>query len=152
MSALILSERRGAVCRITFNRPEKHNAFTPAMEAELLAAIDAALGDPAIRVIVLAGAGKSFSSGVDLNAAGPGAAEVTDAVRARLLELAGYDVQVVEFVALEHTPKNVLLRATRTSRPTRDRDRLTVEYRRFADELGIDPALERLLADVVPVR
>ncbi len=80
------------------------------------------------------------------------AAEVTDAARARLLELAGYDVQVVEFVALEHTPKNVLLRATRTSRPTRDRDRLTVEYRRFADELGIDPALERLLADVVPVR
>jgi hypothetical protein len=80
------------------------------------------------------------------------AAEVTDAARARLLELAGYDVQVVEFVALEHTPKNVLLRATRTSRPTRDRDRLAVEYRRFADELGIDPALERLLADVVPVR
>jgi len=79
------------------------------------------------------------------------AAEVTDAARARLLELAGYDVQVVEFVALEHTPKNVLLRATRTSRPARDRDRLAVEYRRFADELGIDPALERLLADVVPV-
>ena len=42
------------------------------------------------------------------------AAEVTDAARARLLELAGYDVQVVEFVPLEHTPKNVLLRATRT--------------------------------------
>ena len=41
-------------------------------------------------------------------------AEVTDAARARLLELAGYDVQVVEFVALEHTPKNVLLRAVRT--------------------------------------
>ena len=39
------------------------------------------------------------------------AAEVTDAARARLLELAGYEVQVVEFVALEHTPKNVLLRA-----------------------------------------
>ena len=35
-------------------------------------------------------------------------AEVTDAARARLLELAGYDVQVVEFVPLEHTPKNVL--------------------------------------------
>ena len=47
-------------------------------------------------------------------------AEVTDAARARLLELAGYDVQVVEFVALEHTPKNVLLRATRTDRPRRD--------------------------------
>ena len=78
-------------------------------------------------------------------------AEVTDAARARLLQLAGYDVQVVEFVALEHTPKNVLLRATRTDRPARDRARLAVEYRDFADALGIEPALERLLADVVQV-
>ena len=39
------------------------------------------------------------------------AAEVTDAARAQLLGLAGYDVQLVEFVELEHTPKNVLIRA-----------------------------------------
>ncbi len=77
-------------------------------------------------------------------------AEVTDAARARLLELAGYDVQVVEFVALEHTPKNVLLRAVRTERPERDRVRLAREYRAFADSLGIRPALERLLGDLVP--
>ena len=76
-------------------------------------------------------------------------AEVTDAARARLLELAGYDVQVVEFVALEHTSKNVLLRAVRTSRPERDRARLVREYRAFADSLGIRPALERLLGDLV---
>ena len=78
-------------------------------------------------------------------------AEVTDAARARLLELAGYDVQVVEFVALEHTPKNVLLRAVRTERPERDRVRLAREYRTFADSLGIRPALERLLGDLVPL-
>jgi len=78
-------------------------------------------------------------------------AEVTDAARARLLELAGYDVQVVEFVPLEHTPKNVLLRATRTTRPRKDRERLEREYRAFADGLGIEPALERLIADLVPV-
>ena len=77
-------------------------------------------------------------------------AEVTDAARARLLELAGYDVQVVEFVPLEHTPKNVLLRATRRGRPVRDRRRLAAEYRTFADALGIEPALERLLGDIVP--
>jgi hypothetical protein len=79
------------------------------------------------------------------------AAEVTDAARARLLEIAGYDVQVVEFVALEHTPKNVLLRATRTQRPARDTARMAAEYRAFADSLGIDPTLERLLRDVVEV-
>ncbi len=76
-------------------------------------------------------------------------AEVTDAARARLLELAGYDVQVVEFVALEHTPKNVLLRAVRTARPERDHARLAREYRAFADSLGIRPSLERLLGDLV---
>ena len=80
------------------------------------------------------------------------AAEVTDAARARLLELAGYDVQVVEFVPLEHTPKNVLLRATRTDRPAREAARLATEYRAFADSLGIEPSLERLLRDVVAVR
>lgn len=74
-------------------------------------------------------------------------AEVTDAARARLLELAGYDVQVVEFVPLEHTPKNVLLRATRRrgKRPAAETQRLTSEYRAFADALGIEPALERAL-------
>ena len=76
-------------------------------------------------------------------------AEVTDAARARLLELAGYEVQVVEFVPLEHTPKNVLIRATRTDRPPRDSARLAAEYRSFADALAIEPALERLLGDVV---
>jgi hypothetical protein len=79
------------------------------------------------------------------------AAEVTDAARARLLELAGYDVQVVEFVPLEHTPKNVLIRATRTTRPARDASRLAREYREFADSLGVEPALERLLGDAVAV-
>jgi methyltransferase family protein len=80
------------------------------------------------------------------------AAEVTDAARARLLELAGYEVEVVEFVSLEHTPKNVLLRATRTERPARDTARLAAEYRAFADALAIEPSLERLLADVVATR
>jgi len=76
------------------------------------------------------------------------AAEVTDAARAQLLGAVGYDVQVVEFVELEHTPKNVLLRAT--ARPGRDTAKAAADYRAFARELGIDPALERLLADRLP--
>ena len=76
------------------------------------------------------------------------AAEVTDAARAQLLGAVGYDVQVVEFVELEHTPKNVLLRAV--ARPGRDTVKALAEYRAFAAELGIDPALARLLADKLP--
>jgi hypothetical protein len=76
------------------------------------------------------------------------AAEVTDAARAQLLGAVGYDVQVVEFVELQHTPKNVLLRAV--ARPTRDRRKALAEYVAFSAELGIDPALGRLLADRLP--
>jgi len=75
------------------------------------------------------------------------AAEVTDAVRAGLLGAVGYDVQLVEFVDLEHTPKNVLIRAVR--RPGRDRGRSLAEVRSLEAELGIDPALGRLLADLL---
>jgi len=76
------------------------------------------------------------------------AAEVTDAARAQLLRAVGYDVQVVEFVELEHTPKNVLLRAV--ARPGRDRAKALADYRAFAAELSIDPTLGRLLADLLP--
>ena len=67
------------------------------------------------------------------------------AARAQLLGAVGYDVRVIEVVELEHTPKNVLLRAV--LRPGRDRGKALAEYRAFAAELGIDPALGRLLAD-----
>jgi hypothetical protein len=76
------------------------------------------------------------------------AAEVTDAARAQLLGAVGYDVQVLEFIELEHTPKNVLLRAV--ARPGRDTRKALGDYRAFAAELGIDPALGRLLADLLP--
>lgn len=73
------------------------------------------------------------------------AAEVTDAARAQLLGLAGYEAQLVELVSFEHTPKNVLIRAVR--RPGRDVRRLAREYERFKSALGIEPALERALAE-----
>jgi SAM-dependent methyltransferase len=71
--------------------------------------------------------------------------DLTDAVRALLLGVAGYDVQLLEFVELEHTPKNVLVRAVR--RPGRETERQAREYRELKEAFGIDPCLERALAD-----
>ncbi len=68
---------------------------------------------------------------------------VTDALRAQLLELAGYRTQLVEFVALEHTAKNVLIRAVKGEPAGADARRA---YEELRDSLGLDPALERLLA------
>ena len=67
------------------------------------------------------------------------------------LQGAGYDVTVVELVPLEHTPKNLLIRAVRTSRPAPETRRLAGEYLELKRTLEIDPALERLLADRWPV-
>ena len=67
----------------------------------------------------------------------------TDVLRAKLLEAVGYRTQLVEFVELEHTPKNVLIRAVRTGRPGRG---ARAEYEALRDELGLEPALERLLS------
>ncbi len=71
------------------------------------------------------------------------AALVTDTLRAQLLELAGYRTQLVEFVDLEHTPKNVLIRAVR-GKPAAPESRRA--YEELRDSLGLDPALERLLS------
>jgi hypothetical protein len=43
---------------------------------------------------------------------------LTDSLRADLLEACGYHTQVLEFISLEHTPKNILIRAIRDSTPT----------------------------------
>lgn len=63
----LLYEARDAVARITINRPEKRNTLSPEVVAELHQALADADGDPAVRVIVLTGAGdKAFSAGGDL--------------------------------------------------------------------------------------
>lgn len=73
------------------------------------------------------------------------AALFTDAVRAELLEAQGYDTQILEFIDMEHTPKNLLIRAVKRSkmRPAKEGEALR-EMERF---LGIHPTLERLLQE-----
>lgn len=64
--SLDLQER---VAWLTLNRPESLNAFTQQMGRELLSAIEHAGRDPAVRVLVIRGAGRGFSSGADLRQA-----------------------------------------------------------------------------------
>jgi SAM-dependent methyltransferase len=70
------------------------------------------------------------------------AALVTDTLRAQLLELSGYRTQLVEFVSLEHTAKNVLIRAVKGAPAGAETRR---SYEELRDALGLDLTLERLL-------
>ncbi len=67
MSEQIQSSRAAGVCELRLNRPEKRNAITFAMYQALAGELHAALADPAVRAVLLSGAGASFSAGNDLN-------------------------------------------------------------------------------------
>jgi SAM-dependent methyltransferase len=69
---------------------------------------------------------------------------VTDALRACALELVGYRVDVVEFVSVEHTAKNLMLRAQLDPSPQRT-ERARRDYLELRDRFGVRPAIERLL-------
>ncbi len=65
--SLLHYDQQGAVGRITFNRPDIHNAFNAAVIDEMAALFTELADDSDLRVVVLTGAGKSFCAGADLN-------------------------------------------------------------------------------------
>lgn len=69
----------------------------------------------------------------------------TDSIRAELLGLVGYDAQLLEFIDLEHTPKNIMIRAYLTNRQASAETK--ARYLAFKQMLGADPFLERELSD-----
>ncbi len=71
------------------------------------------------------------------------AALVTDGLRAQYLEQEGYDVQVLEFIDMEHTPKNILIRAVRNEKKTKTSD-MTKPCEEF---LHVQPTIGRLLTE-----
>lgn len=71
------------------------------------------------------------------------AALVTDALRAEYLESRGYDAQILEFIDMEHTPKNILIRAVKSGKK---KDNLK-QIEQCADFLHVSPMLGRLLEE-----
>jgi methylglutaconyl-CoA hydratase len=67
MTTSLAIERQGPVGLVTLNRPERHNAFDDVLIAELTEALRSMEAEDGIRVVVLSGAGKSFSAGADLH-------------------------------------------------------------------------------------
>jgi enoyl-CoA hydratase/carnithine racemase len=89
----------GAVRTLTFDRPEKRNAFTADMYEQLVAALEEAAGDENVRVVLLEGAGGSFTAGNDLHdfLEAPPSGEHSPVVRF-LYALIGFDKPMVAAV------------------------------------------------------
>ncbi len=64
----LIWEQSGGVGRLTLNRPDSLNAWTPQFGHELKAAITGEAADPSVRAVLITGAGRGFSSGADLKA------------------------------------------------------------------------------------
>lgn len=71
------------------------------------------------------------------------AALITDALRAEYLEGEGYDAQILEFIDMEHTPKNILIRAVKTGKKKENKE----EIKNCEKQLHVSPMLGRLLED-----
>ena len=63
----VIYERREPVAYLTLNRPEKLNALNSGLVADLQEALAVAEADPAVRAVIITGAGRAFSAGFDIN-------------------------------------------------------------------------------------
>lgn len=71
------------------------------------------------------------------------AALFTDALRAEYLESMGYEAQILEFIDMEHTPKNILIRAVKTGKKKQNQDKI----KNIEEFLQVEPTLGRLLKE-----
>ena len=69
---------------------------------------------------------------------------LTDGLRAQMLESAGYDTQILEFIDMEHTPKNLLIRAVKNPKKKENR-RQQKAWEDCAEAMSVSPSLQRLL-------
>lgn len=70
---------------------------------------------------------------------------MTDAVRGNLLEVLGYKTQILEFIDISHSPKNILIRASKASISKEKREKSIKEVNKLIKEYNLEPTLLKLL-------
>ena len=75
------------------------------------------------------------------------AALMTDSVRANLLECAGYKTQLLEFIDISHSPKNILIRASKANISKEKQAKSLNEVNSLIKEFNVNPTLYKLLKE-----
>ena len=75
------------------------------------------------------------------------AALMTDSVRANLLEVLGYKTQLLEFIDISHSPKNILIRASKAKISKEKREKALNEVKSLMENFNLSPTLFNLLQD-----
>lgn len=70
---------------------------------------------------------------------------ITDAIRGCMLEYSGYKTELLEFIDIEHSPKNILIRAKKTNYSVSKRQKSLGEAQKISDKFSLDQTLMRLL-------
>lgn len=99
MANVLTRARNGATTELTLNRPDRRNALSRALIAELTAALKAADADAGVRNVILTGAGPAFCAGLDLKEVAATSADEAEHDASALLEL---------FETLDHLGKPVI--------------------------------------------
>ena len=73
------------------------------------------------------------------------AALMTDGLRAQILEANGYRTQILEFIDMAHTPKNLLIRAVKTNVSEKKKQQAMNEIQNLIKEFSVRPTLYELL-------
>lgn len=73
------------------------------------------------------------------------AALMTDAIRANLLEYSGYKTQLLEFIDIAHSPKNILIRAVKTNRSNAKKEQALAEVNNLINAFHVKPTLYKKL-------
>lgn len=73
------------------------------------------------------------------------AALMTDALRANMLEYRGYKTQLLEFVDMVHSPKNILIRAVKSNVPKEKKNKALEEAKTMCEFFGVEPTIYKLL-------
>ena len=72
---------------------------------------------------------------------------MTDAVRGNLLEVAGYKTQLLEFIDIAHSPKNILIRASKSNISKEKKEKALIEVKNLIKEFNITPTLLTLFME-----